>query len=325
MYQTKSSAAGKSSHHRWRSHRQSTGIATVGGLIRYGAWLLHTTDVCCANGMQDPFLEAEYLVCHALSIPFEQAERFYRRPVPRRQHQPLLRLLEQRIRRKVPAAYLTQEAFFAGHRFYVDQRVLIPRSRIENLFDDEAGLTPWIDPDRVETILDVGTGSGCLAITMALAWPQSYVDAVDLSRAALAVAAINRRQFGLTGRLRLIHSDLFDALDGQRYDLMVANPPYVPTATWQSLPKEYQHEPALALRAGEDGLAIIERLLRQAADHLSPHGILICESGDEVEPLIQQRWPELQLEWLPFHFGASGVFVTSYQWLQQWLAQRSAP
>ncbi|MBF0212159.1 MAG: 50S ribosomal protein L3 N(5)-glutamine methyltransferase [Magnetococcales bacterium] len=321
----RSSDADKKTTHPLRSGRRpavarsgpETAPRQVADWIRIVARQLTDADLCFASGMQEPYPEAEYLVLHAFSIPPETPPG--RRPPPPPDAAERVRaLLEARIGQRKPAAYVTGEAFFAGHRFVVDERVLIPRSRIENMLDDPRGFTPWLATGRVRRILDLGTGSGCLAIALALAFPRAQVDAVDLSPGALEVARLNRERFGLEQRLRLIRSDLFSALAGERYDLIVSNPPYVPKADFERLPAEYHREPAMALVAGEDGLDLLGPILRQAPDHLTPGGLLVCETGDDVEEILMARWPELPVEWLMFHFGASGVFAVLRESLESW-------
>ncbi|MEO5347053.1 MAG: 50S ribosomal protein L3 N(5)-glutamine methyltransferase [Magnetococcus sp. YQC-9] len=278
---------------------------------------LEAAQLCHANGMQEPYLEAEYLVLHAFSIPLTTPP-VKRPPPPADAAERVGCLLDARIGRRLPAPYVTGEAFFAGHRFIVDERVLIPRSRIENILDDPRGFSPWLPKKRVRRILDLCTGSGCLAIALALLHPRAQVDGVDLSVAALEVAALNRDRFDLKQRVRLIRSDLFSALANERYDLIVTNPPYVPKADFDVLPPEYHCEPAMALVAGDDGLDLLEPILKQAADHLHPGGVLVCETGDDVQTILMNRWPDLPVEWLPFHFGASGVFVVTREPLTVW-------
>ncbi|MBF0341107.1 MAG: 50S ribosomal protein L3 N(5)-glutamine methyltransferase [Magnetococcales bacterium] len=289
----------------------------VAGWIRLVARRLDAAGLCFASGMQEPYPEAEYLVLHAFAIPLETPPP-RRPPPPVNARQRVQRLLEARIVQRKPAAYVTKEAFFAGHRFMVDERVLIPRSRIENMLDDPRGFTPWLHPGRVRRILDLGTGSGCLAIALALSYPRAMVDAVDLSPEALEVAKSNRDRFGLQRQVKLVRSDLFGALAGERYDLIVTNPPYVPQADFDALPAEYHREPAMALVAGPEGLDLVGPILRQAPDFLTPGGLLVCETGDEVEKNLMARWPTLPVTWIPFHFGASGVFAVVREMLEKW-------
>ncbi|MBF0126730.1 MAG: 50S ribosomal protein L3 N(5)-glutamine methyltransferase [Magnetococcales bacterium] len=309
---------------RGRSGASRSGGAprSVEDWIRETARRLTAAEVCCSSGMQEPYLEAEYLVLHTFAIPLHTpANR--RPPPPGDAAQRMRGMLDKRIRQRQPAAYVTKEAFFAGAVYYVDERVLIPRSRIENMIDDPKGFSPWLDDGRVRRILDLGTGSGCLAIALARRFPLARVDAVDLSPDALAVARVNRSRFKLQQRMRLIQSDLFAGLAGERYDLIVSNPPYVPQADFERLPPEYRREPALALRAGPDGLDLLEPILRQAPDFLTPGGLLVCETGDDVERILMDRWPEAPVAWVPFHFGASGVFAVLKEPLDAWRKDES--
>ncbi|MEO5333203.1 MAG: 50S ribosomal protein L3 N(5)-glutamine methyltransferase [Magnetococcus sp. YQC-5] len=295
---------------------------SVAGWIRYATERLEQAELCFANGMQEPYLEAEYLVLHTFSIPMSTPRT--RRPKPPVNAATLIEaMLDQRIGQRLPAAYVTREAFFAGRVFYVDERVLIPRSRIENIMDDPLGFSPWLNRRQVRRILDLGTGSGCLAITLALMFPRARVDAVDVSAAALAVAEVNRQRFDLQQRVNLVRSDVFAGLAGQSYDLIVSNPPYVPQADFEQVPPEYRHEPMLALAAGADGLDLLGPMLHQAPDYLTPGGVLICETGDDVQTILMDRWPDLPLEWIPFHFGASGVFAVHKEPLLAWREQNN--
>lgn len=292
---------------------------------------IQSAGVNLENGMQEPYLEAEYLARHAWLRRCASGGRGGKRAGEikkwrtRLQHPPSSEFLSlfsdflaRRLQKRLPAAYITGEAPFAGYLFAVDQNVLIPRSRLENLLDAPKALARMLGSKPVKHILDLGTGCGCLAIAFALAFPKARVDAVDISPEALQVAAKNRQRFKLEERLQLLHSDLFDRLAGRRYQLIVANPPYVCQASMAALPTEYCHEPALALDGGRDGLAIVEPILRQADQFLSPGGVLICEVGDETEEILRQRWPNLPVEWLFFHFGGSGVFVARRADLRHW-------
>ncbi|MBF0154249.1 MAG: 50S ribosomal protein L3 N(5)-glutamine methyltransferase [Magnetococcales bacterium] len=296
---------------------------SLGRLIQQAATRLHRAALCHANGLQDPYMEAEYLACHALSVPFETAEEHHGMPVSPTGQEAVKRLLDLRIHERLPVPYITHEAFFAGRRYYVDERVLIPRSCIENLFDDPDGFGAWLDPRRVRRVLDLCTGSGCLAVALAEMFPQAAVDASDISVAALEVARINRDRLGCGERIRLLQADLFQNLERECYDLIVSNPPYVPQATFAALPREYHHEPAVALQGGDDGLRLVAAILDQAADHLAPGGVLVCEVGDEVEEIMKIHWPELPVEWIFFHFGASGAFAVRREILASWRGQRA--
>ncbi len=222
-------------------------------------------------------------------------------------------LLERRIRERVPAVYLTGRCWFAGVPFHVDERVLIPRSPIAELIEHR--FMPWVDADCVRRIADLGTGSGCIALACALAFPRARVDAVDNDADALAVARINRQALRLTRRVRLVKSDFFRQLRGRRYDMIVSNPPYVGAKEYASLPPEYAHEPAQALYSGPEGMQAVRALLRGALRHLTPQGVLIVEVGN-TETMVQREFPYLPFLWLSFERGGGGVFLLTAQQLR---------
>jgi ribosomal protein L3 glutamine methyltransferase len=251
-------------------------------------------------------------VLHALNLPHSGKRAIYARRVGSRGVERVDELIERRIDERIPAVYLTGETWFAGLRFHVDPRVLIPRSPLAELI--ERRFAPWIDPARVRRVLDVGTGSGCIAIACAKALPRSRVDAVDISPEALEVAAINVRRHRLGRRVRLVRSDHFSALGGERYDIIVANPPYVGRREMSGLPREYRHEPALALAAGRDGLDSVRVILQQAGRHLSPGGLLIVEVGN-TEAAVRRAFKRLPFLWLEFERGGGGVFLLTAEQL----------
>ncbi|MGD9843146.1 MAG: 50S ribosomal protein L3 N(5)-glutamine methyltransferase, partial [Steroidobacteraceae bacterium] len=215
-------------------------------------------------------------------------------------------LVERRITERLPAAYLTQRMWFAGYEFYVDERVLVPRSPIAELI--HARFRPWLKPAQVKHVLDIGTGSGCIAIACALAFAEAQVDAADISLDALVVTRMNIERHQVQARLRAVQSDVFSGLEGERYDLIVSNPPYVSHAEMDELPAEYLQEPELGLRAGVDGLDIARRILAEAEAHLTPNGVLVVEVGDS-EYTLAETYPTVPFMWLEFEHGGGGVFL----------------
>ncbi|OGI44456.1 MAG: ribosomal protein L3 N(5)-glutamine methyltransferase [Candidatus Muproteobacteria bacterium RBG_16_64_11] len=250
--------------------------------------------------------EAAWLVCAALGIESAHLDAELERELTPAQHQKILDLVEARIATRKPLAYLLHEAWFAGLRFYVDERVLVPRSLLGEFIRER--FQPWIDPQRVRVALDLCTGSGCIAVALARAFPEARIDAADISDAALAVARINIAAHGLDGRVRAILSDLFAGLGAERYDLIVTNPPYVDAADLASLPAEYRREPRLALAAGRQGLDVINRILAQAADRLTPGGILVAEVGNS-RAALQAAFPGVAFTWLTDSQGDESVFL----------------
>jgi len=258
--------------------------------------------------------DAAALLWHVMRLPWPAPAAAYRRHVSAAAQAALERLLQQRIRERMPVAYLTRRCWFAGLPMYVDQRVLIPRSPIAELI--ERRFEPWIQRARVRRILDLGTGSGCIAVACARAFPRARVDAADLSDDALAVARINIRRHRLSARVRAVKSDHFAGLGAASYDIIVSNPPYVARHQLRGLPAEYRHEPQLALAAGEDGLDSARIILRDAAAHLNRGGILIVEVGNS-ERALQRAYPRLPFTWLAFERGGGGVFVIEREQLLQ--------
>jgi ribosomal protein L3 glutamine methyltransferase len=250
--------------------------------------------------------EAAALIAHALGAPQGLTAARLGRPVSAAAVARIEALLTRRIKERIPAVYLTQRCWFAGLPMYVDQRVLIPRSPIAELI--ERRFEPWIDPTRVRRILDLGTGSGCIAIACAYAFPRARVDAADISGDALAVARRNIREHRLQRRVRAVLSDHFTALGDSSYDIIVSNPPYVGRRELRGLPLEYGHEPRLALAAGVDGLDSVRIILRKSAAHLKPGGILIVEVGN-TERTLRRALPEAPFIWLSFERGGGGVFA----------------
>lgn len=250
--------------------------------------------------------EAAWLLSSILAIPFAELDTHAQRPLTDSERKALSDLAETRIVTRKPLAYLLHEAWFAGLKFYVDERVLVPRSLTGEFIRER--FRPWVDARRVRRILDLCTGSGCIAIAAAIAFPDAEVDAADISSDALEVARINIRQHQLMERVHPIQSDLFESLTGRRYDLIITNPPYVDRADMAALPKEYRHEPSLALASGELGLDAIVQILARAALHLNPEGVLVAEVGNSCTAL-QKNFPDVPFQWLATASGDESVFL----------------
>ena len=280
--------------------------ATVAELVRYGAGEFEQAGLAFGHGTDNAVDESAALVFHALGLDHEQAAEAYGLVPSAGDVERVLSLFGERIERRVPAAYLIGRMWFAGLEFEVDRRVIVPRSPFAELV--AARFEPWIDPARVSRILDIGTGSGCIAIACAKAFPDARVDAVDLSPEALAVARRNVARHEVGDRLELLQGDVFGPLVGRRYDLIVSNPPYVSDDEMAGLPEEYRHEPDLALRAGGDGLDVVRRILDGAASHLEQDGAIFVEVGDSDERL-ERAFPRLPFTWVEFEHGGGGVFV----------------
>jgi ribosomal protein L3 glutamine methyltransferase len=279
---------------------------TVENLVRFGAAEFERAGLAYGHGTDNALDEAAALAFHALDLDHAKAEQAYAsRPEPDASRR-VLELFAARISRRVPAAYLMGRMWFAGLEFEVDERVIVPRSPFAELI--HAGFRPWIDPGRVRRILDIGTGSGCIAIACAVAFPEARVDAVDVSAQALEIAARNVARHGVADRVQLLAGDVFEPVGAQRYDLIVSNPPYVSDEEMAALPDEYRREPDLALRAGSDGLDVVRRILSGARSHLEPEGALFVEVGDSDERL-ERAFPRLPFTWLEFEHGGGGVFL----------------
>lgn len=250
--------------------------------------------------------EAAYLILHTLKLPLDELDSVLDRQLTLAEFKSLEGIVRRRVDERVPAAYLTREAWLGEFRFYIDERAIVPRSYIAELLRDE--LVPWVSADQpVDKALDLCTGSGCLAILLALAFRDAEVDATELSAEALEVAARNVSDYGLQDRVHLTRGDLFAGLTG-RYDLIVSNPPYVNRESMENLPQEYRAEPQMALAGGEDGLDIVRRLLAQAGSHLNERGILIVEIGHNRD-VLEQAFPKLPFTWLETSGGDGFVFL----------------
>lgn len=282
-------------------------MMTLEEQIRRIAGQMDEAGLFFGHGTDNAIDEACWLASAALGLPPDFDNEVFARQLQPDEMARIEELLNQRIETRQPLAYLLGRAWLAGLEFEVSPDVLVPRSPIAELILD--GFEPWLSADQLTRAVDVGTGSGCLAIALASHWPGVVVDALDISEAALTLARRNVARHGLEGRVRCLKSDLLAEADGAPYDLILANPPYVPSASMDTLPTEFLHEPRLGLEAGADGLDLVRRLLVQAPRHLSGHGILVCEVGEAAEALDALLGDHLDLVWLEFAHGGDGVFL----------------
>lgn len=298
--------AGESSH-AWVPDARN--LKTVRDWVRLFVTEMNKGGVFFGHGSTNALDEAIYMVQSALHLPIETMEPFWDARLTEAEHHLLANWLRQRIHDRKPASYITGESWLQGQRFVVDSRVIIPRSFIAELLTDQ--LTPWVqNPDEIGTVLDMCTGSGCLAILAAQAFEFSEVVGVDLSTDALAIARKNIELHQLNDQVSVVQSDLYDSLDGRQFDLIISNPPYVNESSMKALPPEYLHEPRMALAGGETGMDLIDRILRQAPDHLTEQGMLVLELGNE-RPYFEEAYPNLPVTWLSVSAGEEQVFMIS--------------
>jgi len=289
-------------------------MQTVRDMVRFATTRFNEEKVHYGHGTDNAFDEAVHLTLSTLSLPLDKLEPFLDAKLMEAEINSLIEMIERRCKNRLPVPYLTRLAHHMGYPFYVDERVLIPRSFIGELLI-QTGLSAWIsDPDAVTDILDLCTGSGALAIQAADVFPHAKIDAVDVSADALQVAQRNLENYGLKDRIQLISSDLFNALSRKRYDLIITNPPYVNAASMNQLPAEYQHEPKIALMGGVDGMDVIKNIIRGARAHLNPGGILVMEIGHEKSN-FQAVFPDMQLSWLSCSAGDDQVLLVTREML----------
>jgi len=291
-------------------------LRSVRDLVRWCASSFSEHGLHFGHGTQDAISEAVALALHVVNLAPGLPDDLFASRLTRAEREQIVALAQERIRTRKPLSYLTTEAWFAGLSFYVDERVLVPRSPLAEWI--ARGFAPFIEPDSVRKIVDIGTGSGCIAIACAIAFPDAQVDAVDCSEEALEVAVQNVSRHDLGARVKVVRSDLFTACEGL-YDLIVSNPPYVPQSSYLALAPEYMHEPELGLAAGADGLDVVHRLLQQCAAHLSPHGLLVVEVGEAAQAL-ERAYPQLPFTWLECEHGGDGVFVLTHDELMAHLS-----
>ena len=290
-------------------------LHTITDFIRYGASRFKQAELFYGHGNVSAVDEAAFLVLHTLNLEPDTHSVYFTANLTEAEKLAVYNILERRATEKIPAAYLTNEAWFAGMSFYVDERVLVPRSPIAELIQHH--FQPWVHADEVEQILDLCTGSGCIAIACAAYFPQAEVDAVDISEDALDVALQNIERHGMIEQVNIIQSDLFSNLKDRQYDIIVSNPPYVDADDLSNMPQEFRAEPELGLAAGEDGLDLVVPMLEQASQHLYPGGILIVEVGNS-DIALQACFPDLPFYWLEFEHGGHGVFMLTKEQLDDY-------
>lgn len=284
----------------------SNELSTMIDFMRWGASEFVAADLSFSHGMSSPLDESVYLVLRSLNLPVDTPDVYWQSKLTTSEKEVVITNLRKRIDQKIPAAYIIKEGWFAGLQFYVDERVLVPRSPIAELV--EAQFTPWVNPDEVESVLDLCTGSGCIGIACAYAFPMAEVDLADISKDALDVARLNVEQHDAEQRVTVIESDLFQGLEGKKYDIIVSNPPYVDAEDIAGMSDEFQHEPELGLSSGNDGLDCTRKILAEAADYLNDEGILVLEVGNSQYALVNE-YPELPFQWVDFERGGDGVFI----------------
>ncbi len=290
-------------------------LVTVRDFIRWAVTQFNQADLVYGHGTDNGWDEAVNLILTTLHLPPDIDTNVLDAKLTSPEKEVIAQRVKKRVMDRVPVPYLVNEAWFAGLNFYVDERVIIPRSPIAELLEDE--FSPWVEQENVEAILDLCTGSGCIAISASFTFPNARVDAVDISPSALEVAKINVERFGLEENVTLIQSDLFTGLAGKKYDIIISNPPYVSKAEYDALPPEYAKEPEQSLLCGDDGLDVVRRILAKAADHLTATGILVVEVGFSQE-IVEAEFAGVPFTWLQFENGGEGVFLLNAEELREY-------
>lgn len=289
-------------------------LFTIRDFVRYAVSCFQEAGLYYGHGTDNAWDEASFLIWHSLHLPYHlNSEVLDARLLPQ-ERETIYNLIQKRVKERLPLAYLTHEAWFAGLPFYVDERVLVPRSPIAELIENQ--FQPWIEPEKVNNVLDLCTGSGCIAIACAKAFPEAKVDAIDISPEALTVAKMNSLRHHVEEQVSLHEGNLFGPLKNKKYDLIVSNPPYVSIKEMAELPAEYKHEPEIGLTAGPQGLDLALNILNEAAQHLHPKGILIVEVGNSEDALAEQ-FPKVPFTWLEFQRGGGGVFMLTAEQLKK--------
>lgn len=289
-------------------------LSTIRDLLRYAVTRFNTAKLFFGHGSSNALDEAAYLILHTLKLPLDKLDPFFDAHLLQHEVDAVLHVIEQRADKRVPAAYITNEAWLGGYHFYVDERVIVPRSFIAELIPDQ--FSPWVsNPDKITNILELCTGSGCLPIMLADAFPNAHVDTADISTDALAIAKRNVEEYELQDRITLIESDLYTNIPENKYDLIITNPPYVNSSSMGKLPPEYLHEPQIALAGGDDGMDLVRTIVAGAAKRLTPEGILMVEIGNE-RAYAEAAFPDLNLTWLTTSAGDDMVFLITADQLQ---------
>ena len=294
-------------------------LKTIRDVFRWAITEMENADISYGHGSPDSWEEASFLICRGLKLPFDHFDTFLDAALTHNELNRLVHLVDRRVHEKVPTAYLLKEAWLTEHQFYIDERALIPRSYIAELLEED--LAPWVeDPYEVGSVLDLCTGSGCLAILAQGTFPNAKVTGSDLSPDALEVAKINRRDYDMEDTLELVQGDLFEGLPGRKFDIIISNPPYVTEESMSRLPGEYRHEPAMALGAGADGMDVVRRMLPEAAEHLNDGGFIVVEVGDGLDA-VEATFPGLEITWLTVSGGDDQVFLVTKEALESYFAE----